>query len=105
MTTSAVPPATSIPSTAPSTAPSWRFELVALAETLALAGLLANLALGNAAGVAASLGPVHGCLYLLAITMTWLEHRSRRVRLISVVPVLGAPLAVLLIKREQAAAG
>ena len=41
--------------------------LAALLESASLAVLLANLALGNAPGIAAAVGPVHGCLYVFVI--------------------------------------
>ena len=74
-----------------------------VAETLALLVLLVNIAAGDDASVAAALGPVHGCLYLLVIVVSVVERRSRRVTLLAALPAVGGLLAVTRLSRERAA--
>lgn len=70
-------------------------KIAALSESASLAVLLANLALGNAPGIAAAVGPVHGCLYVFVI-ITAARHplATPASTLRAVVPAVGGLLAL-----------
>jgi hypothetical protein len=68
--------------------------IAARVELASLIVLLANLATVHLAAVATLLGPLHGCAYLLVIGCTVAVTRSRRPRLLSVIPGIGGLLAL-----------
>jgi hypothetical protein len=77
--------------------PAWALPTAAAVEAVTLLGLLLNLATAHVPAVAAGLGPVHGCAYLIAIALTWAGRYPRRARALALIPGLGATLAL----REQ----
>lgn len=79
----------------------WWLPAVAVLETISLLVLVLNLVTANDRGLAAALGPVHGTLYLLAITLTFVQHASTRARALAFIPAVGAPLAAWQVRREQ----
>ena len=69
---------------------------LATAETLTLLLLLVNLlVVERSSALAAALGPVHGACYVAGVLLTWLAPFSRRVKVLAVVPVVGAWVAAL----------
>jgi Domain of unknown function (DUF3817) len=70
------------------------FRTVAVVEALTLVVLLVNLATVHLDGLAAAVGPVHGSAYLVAIAMAWSARLPGRARLLTLVPGVGALLAV-----------
>jgi hypothetical protein len=71
---------------------------VTVFETLSLAVLLVNLAVGRDERIAQAFGPVHGMLYLAGIGLTWRSTSVTRVRVLSFIPVIGAILAFIALK-------
>jgi hypothetical protein len=69
-------------------------KTAAVVELVSLFLLLANLATVHLPAVATLLGPLHGCAYLLVIGSTIATTRSRRARLLAVLPGIGGLLAV-----------
>jgi hypothetical protein len=70
-------------------------KIAALLESASLAVLLANLALGNAPGVAAAVGPVHGCLYVFVIIAAARHPLATPASTLrAVVPAVGGLLAL-----------
>jgi hypothetical protein len=67
-------------------------RIAAVVELATLAALLVNLATVHWAPVASLLGPIHGCAYLAVIGATWQMTKSRRSRLLAVVPGIGGLL-------------
>jgi len=70
------------------------FRVVAVLEALTLVVLLVNLATVRLDGLAAVVGPVHGSAYLIGIALAWSARLPARARLLTLVPGVGAPLAV-----------
>jgi hypothetical protein len=78
--------------------------LLAGIELGTLLVLLANLATVHVPVVATILGPVHGCAYLAAIIGTAVHAGAlSRPTLLSVIPGLGATLAVAALRRRTRA--
>lgn len=74
---------------------------VAVAETLTLVVLLVNLLLTTrSSALAAAVGPVHGALYLTGVLLTLVCPFPRTVKLLAVVPVVGAWVAALRARRH-----
>ena len=71
---------------------------IAVLEALSLTVLLVNLATGDNQHVAQGVGPLHGALYLAGIALTCRSSRVKRVRLLAFVPVVGAFLAVRVLR-------
>jgi hypothetical protein len=67
---------------------------LAVGETITLALLLLNLATLDDRGLAAAVGPVHGGLYLAGVLLTWTGRFPPWTKVVAVVPVIGAWLAV-----------
>ncbi len=74
---------------------------VTVFETLSLAVLLVNLAAGHDQRIAQAFGPVHGALYLAGIGLTWRSTRITRVRLVSVIPVVGSFVALMAMRHSS----
>ena len=66
----------------------------ALIELLSLAVLLTNLATVHAPPVAALVGPIHGCAYLLVIGAAFHLTHSKTTTLLAAIPVVGGLLAL-----------
>jgi hypothetical protein len=76
----------------------------AIVELVSLAVLLANLATVHVSPVAALVGPIHGCAYLLVIGATRHVTRSWPVTLVAAVPVVGGLLALRRARTAEPAA-
>ena len=63
-------------------------------EALTLVMLVVNLATVHLDGLAAAVGPVHGSAYLIGIALAWSARLSTRARLLTLIPGVGALLAV-----------
>ena len=70
------------------------FRIVAVVEALTLVVLLVNLVTVHLDGLAAAIGPVHGSAYLIGIALAWSARLPARARLLTLVPGVGALLAV-----------
>ena len=70
------------------------FRVLAAVEAATLVILLVNLATVHLPGVASAVGPVHGSAYLMAIALAWSAGLPTRARLLTLVPAVGALLAV-----------
>ncbi|GHF78417.1 hypothetical protein FHX82_004430 [Amycolatopsis bartoniae] len=68
-------------------------RVVALVEALSLLVLFGNLATVHVPQVAAVVGPLHGTAYLAGIALACARSRDVRVRLLSLIPAVGAFLA------------
>ena len=68
--------------------------VVAGVELVSLVVLLANLATVHWPAVAAAVGPVHGCAYLVVIILAFARTRDARTRLVAVLPGVGGLLAL-----------
>ncbi|MDD7931838.1 DUF3817 domain-containing protein [Actinomycetospora straminea] len=81
-------------------------RLAATVELVSLVVLLANLATVHLDGVAALVGPVHGCAYLVAVALTVARAGWRsRAAALSVVPAVGGWAAAVALERAAGAAG
>ena len=77
--------------------------LLAATEFGSLVVLLVNLATVHVPGVATILGPLHGCAYVAAIIGTAMAARPKSLpTLLSVIPGIGATLAVAVLRRSAA---
>jgi hypothetical protein len=68
---------------------------IAVGETLTLAVLLGNLVTADDRLVSAAVGPVHGGLYLSGVLLTWTAAFRPVTKIVALVPVAGAWLAVV----------
>ena len=64
-------------------------RIAAVVELATLLLLLVNLATVHWAPVASLLGPTHGCAYLAVIGSTWQLTKSRKARLLALLPGIG----------------
>ncbi|GAB6900051.1 DUF3817 domain-containing protein [Kineosporia succinea] len=69
-------------------------RVAAAVEACSLALLLLNLATVHVAALASALGPVHGCAYLIGIVLTFALTRSAGIRVLSLIPAVGALLVL-----------
>lgn len=67
---------------------------MAAVEAFTLLVLLVNVAAVHLPGLAAGVGPVHGSAYLIAIALALSGPFSRRSRMLTFIPGIGALLAV-----------
>ncbi len=75
--------------------------LLAATELSSLVVLLVNLATVHVPGVATILGPLHGCAYIAAIIGTAMAARPKSLpTLLSIIPGIGATLAVAVLRRR-----
>ena len=76
------------------------FDWLTIVETVTLIVLLVNLLTAHDEDVTATVGPIHGVLYIGTIIVAMLIPRlSNRIRLIAVIPAIGAPLAAWMMRR------
>lgn len=76
------------------------FDWLTIIETVTLLVLLVNLVASHDEGVTATVGPIHGILYIATIIVAMLiPGLSNRTRLIAVIPAIGAPLAAWMMHR------
>lgn len=76
------------------------FDWLTIVETVTLLVLLVNLVTSHDEGVTATVGPIHGILYIATIIVAMLiPGLSNRTRLIAVIPAIGAPLAAWMMHR------
>ena len=77
------------------------FDWLTIIETVTLIVLIVNLMASHDEGVTATVGPIHGILYIATIIVAMLiPQLSNRIRLIAVIPAIGAPLAALMMRRS-----
>lgn len=80
-------------------------RIVAAAEAVSLAVLLANVATVHAEPITALGGPVHGASYLAVIACTWLtDAATPGARWLAAIPGVGGLLALRRIQRSPAPA-
>ena len=77
-------------------------DLLALAETATLVILLVNLVTAHAHGVTASVGPLHGVLYVAVVVLALFDSRLHGWhRLIAIIPGIGAPILLWLLRSKR----
>lgn len=76
-------------------------RVIALVEALSLLVLFGNLATVHAPEVAALVGPLHGTAYLAGIVLTCTRTKVLRIRLLSLIPAVGAALALRAMNRAR----
>jgi formate/nitrite transporter FocA (FNT family) len=78
-------------------------RVLSILECVSVVGLLANMATVHDTTVAATVGPVHGALYL-GVVMIALFGRglATRTRVYAVLPLLSGPLTLVQVRREVA---
>jgi len=78
-------------------------RVLSMLELLSVVALLANLVTVHDATVAATVGPVHGALYLSVVVIAlFARGLTTRTRVYAVLPLLSGPLTLVRIPKEAA---
>lgn len=69
-------------------------QIAATVELVSLLVLLTNLATAHWPAVSSTIGPTHGCAYLLVIILTFSQSSETRTRATAVIPAVGGLLVL-----------